>query len=221
MSEQLLIRRVRAAESAVTRFSGKPFKWGENDCIRLVAHTMRELDLTPNLAAGGFYSTMLGAKRALRRAGHEKLETLIESWGLVPMPSAMTLPGDVVALPGKEGGWPALAVTLSNGRLLGFLAGADGARGEGTVMEAAVQLVGARRADRCFLALYPLLELVDLAPFLAGRSEVGCISWILAGDEAERPADPAWIPAMALQAALYGVPLRAARLLEDIKDGVD
>jgi hypothetical protein len=121
--ETPLMRRMRAAESAVARFAGEPFAWGSSDCVRLVAHVMRDLGRSPPLREAGDYKTLLGARRALKRTGQPTLEAWVDSWGLKRIPPAFALPADIVALPGVDGDMPALTVVLSNGRLFGFLEG--------------------------------------------------------------------------------------------------
>lgn len=119
-----LVDRVRAAESTIARFNGQPFLWGENDCVRLAAHVLRQLGRAPPLRQAGHYSTFLGAHRALKRTGHARLEDWVDAWGLKRIVPASILPGDIVALPPKEeGDWPALGVTLSSGHFLAFLSG--------------------------------------------------------------------------------------------------
>ncbi|MHB8283900.1 MAG: DUF6950 family protein [Caulobacteraceae bacterium] len=116
-----LLRRVQAAESATARFSGQPFKWGENDCLRMTAHALRELGRTPPLREAGAYATLIGAKRALRRTGHPTLHAWIDSWGLQRIPQAFLMPADLLALPSGDDSMPALALQLSGNRLLGFV----------------------------------------------------------------------------------------------------
>jgi hypothetical protein len=113
--------RVRAANSAVARFNGEPFVWGRSDCVRLVAHVLRETGKSPPLREAGEYKTLLGARRALKRTGHASLEAWVDSWGLTRIPAAFALPGDIVALPGVDGDMPALTIQLTNGRLFGFM----------------------------------------------------------------------------------------------------
>ena len=113
--------RVAAAESAIARFAGEEFAWGKADCLRLVAHALRQMGHAPPLRAAGDYRTLLGAHRALKRTGHASLDAWVDAWGLRRIPPAFALPGDVLALPSDVPSMPALALQLSGGRLLGFI----------------------------------------------------------------------------------------------------
>lgn len=115
------IERVAAAEATVARFAGQPFAWGERDCLRLVAFALRELGHAPPLREAGPYRTLLGAHRALKRTGHATLDAWVDAWGLLRIPPAFVQPGDVLALPSDIPAMPALAIALSNARLLGFI----------------------------------------------------------------------------------------------------
>ena len=114
--------RVAAAEAAVARFAGQPFAWGRNDCLRIVAFALRELGHAPPLRMAGNYKTLLGAHRALKRTGHATLDGWVDAWGLLRIPPAAALPGDVLAFPSEVPTMPALALALSNGRVLACVA---------------------------------------------------------------------------------------------------
>ena len=116
-----LIERAKAAESTIAKFAGQGFIWGKSDCLRLVAHTLRQLGHAPPLRDAGVYSSHLGARRALKRTGFATLPEWVDSWGLLRIPPAMVLTGDVVALPSGDAAMPALALALPNGRVLGFV----------------------------------------------------------------------------------------------------
>ena len=113
--------RIAAAESAIARFAGQPFAWGRRDCLRLVAHALRELGHAPPLRDAGDYRTLLGARRALKRTGHATLDAWVDAWGLQRIPPAAALPADVLAFPSEHPSLPALAIVLSNGRVLGYV----------------------------------------------------------------------------------------------------
>ena len=111
--------RVRAAEATIARFSGQTFAWGERDCLRMIAFALRELGHAPPLRDAGRYRTLLGAHRALKRTGHASLDAWVDSWGLLRIPPAAALPGDVLAFESDIPAMPSLALTLSEGRILG------------------------------------------------------------------------------------------------------
>ena len=115
-----MLLRVRAAEATLQQFMGKPFAWGRADCLRLAAFHLRELGCAPPLREAGEYRTLLGAHRALKRTGHATFEAWVDSWGLMRIPPALALPGDLLGFRTEEDGWHALSVALSNGRALGF-----------------------------------------------------------------------------------------------------
>ena len=122
-----LPERVHAAEAAVAQFAGKSFAWGERDCVRLVAHALRELGVAPPLRQAGAYKTALGARRALKRTGHATLDGWVDAWGLQRIAPAFALPCDVLALPSGDPTMPALGLALSGARILAFVPEADGA----------------------------------------------------------------------------------------------
>ena len=116
-----LPERAAAAESAIARFSGQPFAWGERDCLRMVAHALRELGHAPPLRAAGKYGTLIGAHRALKRTGYATLQAWVDAWGLRRITPAMALPADILALPSEIDAMPALGLVLSGGRVLAYV----------------------------------------------------------------------------------------------------
>ena len=118
--QPLLIRR-SAAQACLDRFAGQAFAWGRSDCARLAAFALRGLGHNPRLARFGTYSTAIGARRALKRAGFDTIEAALDGMGLPRIPPAAALPGDIIALPSADDeAWPALCVALGGGRVLGF-----------------------------------------------------------------------------------------------------
>ena len=115
-----LPERAAAAESAIARFSGQPFAWGERDCLRMVAHALRELGHAPPLRTAGRYANLLGAHRALKRTGYATLQEWVDAWGLRRITPATALPADVLALPSEIPAMPALGLVLPGGRVLAY-----------------------------------------------------------------------------------------------------
>lgn len=94
------LRRHRALEKTQAKYAGKPFAWGRNDCVRmarahLVAMGHRKIPKIPP------YSSGIGAKRALKAAGAESIEGLLD--GLLPrIAPAMMRIGDIAVMQGDE-----------------------------------------------------------------------------------------------------------------------
>lgn len=121
MSAPAMLLRRDAAQAAVQRFEGRKFKWSSNDCARLAAFTLRRLGYQPPMPKAGSYRSALGAKKALKAAGFDSLESALDSLGLARIAPAAAVVGDIVGLlADDDGGWPALTVAVGNGRVLGF-----------------------------------------------------------------------------------------------------
>ena len=89
----------------------RPFAWGRHDCALFIADAVEAMT-GEDLAAGwrGRYSTALGARRVLRRAGHDSPLDVVAA-ALPEVLPAAALPGDVAAIPAEtEGDWPALGI---------------------------------------------------------------------------------------------------------------
>jgi hypothetical protein len=114
-----MIARRDAAQAALDRFAGKPFTWGKYDCVRLAAFAARQLGHKVNLLKAGPYGTEVEARAALAKAGYASLEAALDARFPRIAPAA-ALPGDIVAVEGKEGDWPCLMVALGNGATVGF-----------------------------------------------------------------------------------------------------
>lgn len=121
-----MLRRVAAAQATVDRFKGRPFRFGTNDCARLVAFHLKQLGLPLRLAKAGSYRSPLGATRALRRFGYDSLAAALDGHGLTRIAPAAAVVGDIVELPG-EPLFGALSVAVGNGRVLGYHEDAAGA----------------------------------------------------------------------------------------------
>lgn len=114
-----LISRMEAAQATFDKFYGKPFAWGHRDCCHLVAFTLSKLGHGDPLAKVKHYSTLLGAQKAMKRAGVSSiaayLDTLYER--IAP---ASALAADIIALPSLVPGMDALGIAIGEGRVLAF-----------------------------------------------------------------------------------------------------
>ena len=96
-----LIRRQRALAKTLAKYRDKPIDWRRFDCVRMLrSHLVwmghRCLPKVPK------YASPHGAKRALKHAGHDGIEALLDS--LLPrIAPAQALPGDIVLVAGGEG----------------------------------------------------------------------------------------------------------------------
>lgn len=101
MKKPDLLRRQQALEKTLTKYRRRAVDWKEVDCVRmlrshLVAMGHRKVPKVPA------YDSAAGAKRALKQAGFNSVEELLDS--LLPrIPSASSLPGDVVLMEGEHG----------------------------------------------------------------------------------------------------------------------
>ena len=57
----VLLQRVAAAQATLDRFKARPFRFGTNDCARMVAFHLKQLGLRVRLAKAGSYRSTLGA----------------------------------------------------------------------------------------------------------------------------------------------------------------
>ena len=117
--DHALIRRRDAAQVTLDRYLDKPFRWGEFDCGRMVAHHLRQFGIPAGLGKAGRYTTAIGARRALQRLGVGSIAEQLDRLGLARIAPAAALIGDLIAMP-SEGPLDALAIAVGNGRVLGF-----------------------------------------------------------------------------------------------------
>lgn len=123
----VMLTRVAAAQATVARFKGKPFRFGTNDCARMVAFHLKKLKVPVCLAKAGSYKSALSARAALKKLGYATLAEALDGHGLTRIPPAAAIVGDIIELPG-EAPFGALTVAVGNGRVLGYhqdLPGAD------------------------------------------------------------------------------------------------
>lgn len=115
-----LEQRQAIAQAALKVFLGQPFQPGKHDCVRLAAFVLRQRGKRPGLARGGSYRSMIGAYRALRRAGFETLADALDTMGLQRIPPAAALPCDIIMVPAEGPFDGALHVAVGNGRTIGY-----------------------------------------------------------------------------------------------------
>lgn len=122
----IMVRRVAAAQTTLDEFVGKPFRWGHNDCARLVAAHLRRMGYKVRVPSKGSYASPRSALKMLRARGFESMAAAIDAVGLQRVAPAEAVAGDIVQ--GESGdAFGALGVKLSNGRLLGYHEHAVGA----------------------------------------------------------------------------------------------
>ncbi len=124
--QPVMVRRVTATQATLDRFQGKPFVWGRADCARLAIFHVKQFGWKLRIGKAGAYSSALGARRALGRAGFTTLAEAIDAHGLPRIAPAAAKAGDLVELPSDD---PvgAIGVALGNGRVLGWHPDAEGA----------------------------------------------------------------------------------------------
>lgn len=123
----ILLQQRDAAQATLDRFCGVPLQWGRNDCAKMVIFHLRQLGISLSIAKAGRYSSPLGAMKALKRLGFDRLSEVLDDRGLARIVPAARIAGDIVELPSVDGPG-ALSIALGNGRILGYhesLQGAD------------------------------------------------------------------------------------------------
>lgn len=144
MNKELPLR-VAAAQAALDRFVDKPLVWNKADCAILVRHTGRQLGNRIRVLDQAKYRTELGAVKYLRSLGFNGLGDVVDAQGYMPIPPAMRLPSDIVAVRTAGELWDcALTIAVTDTGLLGFVDGV------GTAFEPnADQLLKAWRMPVC------------------------------------------------------------------------
>lgn len=104
---------------ALLEHAAKPFAWGSTDCILSACNLIAAMtDVDPAAEFRGKYSTELGARKAIKRAGHDSLETLAEKiaadHGMQEVGPKFAHRGDLVVFDAPEG--PAFGIVHLNGR---------------------------------------------------------------------------------------------------------
>lgn len=116
-----LERRIAAVNATRSHFGGRPFEWGKTDCAKVASFHLRQMGHHKPLGIekAGTYRTALKAKRALTKAGFVSLGDALDGAGLLRIPPAAALPGDLIITPGTDD-WEALTIVAGNMAILGF-----------------------------------------------------------------------------------------------------
>jgi len=111
-----LADRVAATEHVVARFRGRPFDWAaRRTCIHLARSQARALGHRPPAVPD--FRSPVGARTALKRAGHETLDQLLDSLFPRVAPAAMWV-GDLALMAGGDG--LGGLVIAAGGKVLGY-----------------------------------------------------------------------------------------------------
>lgn len=111
-----------AVQRVVDEFRDRPIEWGRYDCARMVVPVLRDRGHKPGLSRAGFYKSEAAAYRGMRKAGYDDLAAWMDDIGLMRIPPAATVVGDVIAFPAEEPWTWALSLALGNGRVLAVAA---------------------------------------------------------------------------------------------------
>lgn len=134
-----LAARADATEKVVARFRNRPFDWRDRaTCLHLARAQMRALGHRPPAIPD--FRSPTGALTALRKAGHDTLESLIDSMLPRIAPLSMIV-GDLALVPGVAP-FDALAISAGNWTLLMYHQEAEGLA---NVKEALPQVTAAWR----------------------------------------------------------------------------
>lgn len=114
-----MVRRVAAAQATLDKWSKRPMKLGTSDCVRMAADHLRRLGYKVKLPPSGSYRTINSALKALKARGFDTLAEALDAMGMERIAPASALVGDIVMMPAVDR-LGALAIALSNGRVVGY-----------------------------------------------------------------------------------------------------
>ena len=115
-----LVARVAATERTVAKYRTRAFDWhARATCIHMARFHLRQLGHRPPSVPD--FRSAVGARRALKKTGHDTVEALFDSLpGLVRLPApSMMMVGDLATLEGDEDGLPSIVVS-AGGKVLGW-----------------------------------------------------------------------------------------------------
>lgn len=111
-----LVDRVAATETVIARYRGKPFDWSTSGtCIHLArAQVVAMGHKAPRVPA---FRSAIGAGKALKKAGYDRLEDLLDA--ILPrIAPASMLVGDLALMAGG-GGFDAIVIA-AGGKVIGY-----------------------------------------------------------------------------------------------------
>lgn len=118
-----LQRRAAATKATEARFYDKPFNWaGAATCVHLMRYHAAQMGHSMPVVPK--FRSPLSAKRALKQAGFESMEAMMDSMFARIAPAFM-MTGDVMALPG-DAGFSSLLIRGSVNKFLGWHEDAPG-----------------------------------------------------------------------------------------------
>lgn len=117
-----IIQRVEAVQTAINQHFEQPLDFKAHDCIRLVNTAIAVMG-HDSITKGHSYSSLAGAKRALRKAGFSNLVEAIDSLGLRRIAPAEALGADILAYEADSFGGFCLGVATGDGHALAYANG--------------------------------------------------------------------------------------------------
>lgn len=103
-------------------YLGRPFSWGDADCLHLATYCLKRLGYAPDFDKAGPYDTETGALRALLRAGFRSVEDAIDDLvgkdkRIDPLQAVV---GDVLGFSDGSELLLSMTVSVGHGKVLGF-----------------------------------------------------------------------------------------------------
>lgn len=112
-----LNQRAKVTQETLDSFIAHDFQWGKYDCGKMMIYQVRAMG--HKISTGGTWDSPLALARFLRRHGGSGAACL-DGWGLLRIPAAMVVVGDVVELAGGEPPFGAFGVYVGNGRVMAY-----------------------------------------------------------------------------------------------------
>ena len=109
--------RIKAVETLIAEYSGKPFVLGVNDCWTLANRAVELVTGAPMVDKWRGYKTIRGALRAIKEHGADDVLALLDGKLSRVGDGAHPRVGDIVAIQSDDPDWPALGVCLGFGQV--------------------------------------------------------------------------------------------------------